>query len=312
MISNILVTGGNGFIGSHLVNKLASLRKYRIVILDAFPRLFGVLPEGVKYFQGNLSNADLVRKILQDEAIEAVYHLAWSTIHETALQNPAADIENNLIPSINLLEASAYTGVKHFIYLSSGGTVYGQPKHLPVHETAPLHPINAYGVTKLTVEHYVRMFSHLRNLPYTIFRPSVPYGPYQNPHRRQGAVAVFIYRALHHQPITIWGDGSVTRDYFYIDDLTNALVSSLSEPKSLNQVINLGGQVAYNLNELVQQIEEALKTKITIQYEPSRNFDVPHLQLDISAAKRILNWEPVTGLLQGIQQTSEWMKTMKE
>lgn len=311
-MSNILITGGSGFIGAHLVNAISALGQHKITVLDVFPRSFGSLPAGVNYIQGNLANGDFVRKLLKNESINTVYHLAWSTIHETALQNPTADIENNLIPSINLLDASAACGIEHFIYLSSGGTVYGNPEKLPVAETAPLNPINAYGITKLTVEHYVRMFSYLRKLPFTIFRPSVPYGPYQNPHRRQGAVSVFIYRALHHQPVVIWGDGSVTRDYFYIEDLCSALVSALATPGAINQTINLGGKVSYTLNELVQHIEEILRTKVQIQYESSRNFDVPHLQLDITAAERILNWQPKVTLADGISKTTAWLRTIKE
>ncbi|GAB4482081.1 MAG: NAD-dependent epimerase/dehydratase family protein [Anaerolineales bacterium] len=311
-MSTILVTGGNGFIGAHLVDALDALGKHKITVLDVFPRPFGNIPRGINYIQGDLANGNFVRNLLKNEAIDIVYHLAWSTIHETALQNPAADVESNLIPSINLLDASASSGVRHFIYLSSGGTVYGNPEKTPVPESAPLNPINAYGITKLTVEHYVRMFSYLRGLPFTIFRPSVPYGPYQNPHRRQGAVSVFIYRALRNQPVIIWGDGKATRDYFYIEDLTRALLSALSVPDATNQTINLGGKISYSLNELVTSIENVLGLKIQIRYEASRQFDVPHLQLDISAAERILSWQPKTTLLRGIEKTAEWIRTIKE
>lgn len=311
-MSNILVTGGNGFIGAHLVNALTALGRHTITVLDIFPRSLENLPQNINYIQGDLANSDFVRKTLENAAIDVVYHLAWSTIHETALQNPVADVEHNLIPSINLLEASAFCGVRHFIYLSSGGTVYGNPQKLPVAESAPLNPINAYGVTKLTVEHYVRMFSHLRSLPFTILRPSVPYGPYQNPHRRQGAVSVFIYRALHNQPITIWGDGSVTRDYFYVGDLAEALTAALSTPAAINQTFNLGGGTAYSLNALAAGIADILQVKINIQYEPARNFDVPQLELDISAAEKLLGWRPKTSLTQGIAKTAGWIRAMKE
>jgi len=163
-MSHILVTGGNGFIGSHLVNQLAISKQHRVTVFDLYPRPYDALPNGVRYIQGTLGNANLIRQTLVDQGIEVVYHLAWSTIHETALKNPAADIEQNLIPSINLLEACLDAGVKRFVYLSSGGTVYGIPEALPIREDHPTRPISAYGVTKLTVEKYAQMYSYLHGM----------------------------------------------------------------------------------------------------------------------------------------------------
>jgi UDP-glucose 4-epimerase len=308
-MSHILVTGGNGFIGSHLVNQLAASKQHRVTVFDLYPRPYDTIPSGVQFIQGTLSNADLTRQTLVDQGIEVVYHLAWSTIHETALKNPAADIEHNLIPSVNLLEACLEAGVKQFIYLSSGGTVYGIPETLPIGEDHPTRPISAYGISKLTVEKYAQMYSYLHDMNYVIFRPSVPYGPYQNPRRRQGAVSVFIYHALRGEPVTIWGDGEAQRDYFYVDDLTRALLSALDSPAALNAAINLGGTEAYTLNQLVAIIEQTLKVKIQVRYEAARNFDVPHLQLDIRTASEILHWRPQVSLSDGIARTAGWIKT---
>ena len=311
-MSHILITGGNGFIGSHLVNQLAASGQHRVTVFDLYPRPYGVLPEGARHIQGTLSNVNLIRQTLVDQGIEVVYHLAWSTIHETALKNPAADIEQNLIPSVNLLEACLDADVKQFMYLSSGGTVYGIPEALPINENHPTCPVSAYGITKLTVEKYVQMYSYLHSMDYTIFRPSVPYGPYQNPHRRQGAVSVFIYHALRGEPVTIWGDGEVQRDYFYIDDLTRALLAGLDSRAAVNAVINLGGAEVHTLNQLVATIEEVLKVKIRVQYEAARKFDVPHLQLDIRTAREILGWQPELSLPEGIARTAEWIKSITD
>jgi UDP-glucose 4-epimerase len=307
-MSHILVTGGNGFIGSHLVNQLAASKQHRVTVFDLYPRPYDVLPDGVRYIQGTLGNANLIRQALVDQGIDVVYHLAWSTIHETALKNPAADIELNLIPSVNLLEACLDAGIKQFVYLSSGGTVYGIPEALPIREDHPTRPISAYGVTKLTVEKYVQMYSYLHGMNYIIFRPSVPYGPYQNPHRRQGAVSVFIYHALRGEPVTIWGDGEVQRDYFYVDDLTRALLDALDSPAAVNAVINLGGAEVYTLNQLVAAIEQTLNVKIQIRYESARNFDVPRLQLDTRVASEVLYWQPEISLSEGIARTAKWIK----
>jgi UDP-glucose 4-epimerase len=307
-MSHILVTGGNGFIGSYLVNQLAAAEEHRVTVLDLYPRPYEGLHEGIQFVQGDLSNTSLVRRTLVDQSVDVVFHLAWSTIHESALKNPVADLEQNLIPSVHLLEACLEAGIKKFVFLSSGGTVYGIPEKLPVREDHPTQPINAYGITKLAVEKYVQMYSYLSALNYVIFRPSVPYGPYQNPHRRQGAVTVFIYHALRGEPIAIWGNGEVQRDYFYISDLSRALVGMLDSPAAENKVINLGGKQMYSLNQLVMAIEEVLKIKIQVRFEAARKFDVPRLKLDTHTASELLSWRPEVSLPEGIARTAEWIK----
>jgi UDP-glucose 4-epimerase len=198
--------------------------------------------------------------------------------------------------------------VKRIIYISSGGTVYGLPQSLPVGEDHPTNPINAYGVTKLAVEKYLHMCYHLYGLEYITFRPSVPYGPRQNPRRRQGAVSVFVYHALRGEPITIWGDGEVLRDYFYVEDMINALLTAIEFPFTPNAIFNLAGTQGYTLNQLVQLIEETLTTKAQVRYGTARKFDVPRLRLDTTAAAEKLDWYPTITLSEGIQRTAAWIQ----
>lgn len=307
-MKNILITGGNGFIASHLVDTLAA-SGHKVTVLDVYPRPYDSLPQGVNFVQGTLQDIHLVRRTLEDHRIELVYHAAWANIHETALKDPVADVQTNLVASINLLSACQDTGVKRVIYLSSGGTVYGLPKHIPIPEDHPTNPINAYGITKLTVEKYLHMFHHLYGLEYTILRPSVPYGPRQNPFHHQGVVTVFIYKALTQEPVTIFGDGEVVRDYFYIGDLTRALETSkdlVFDPS--NNTFNLGGMQPHSLNELVKKIESALDKKMLVNHEPARKFDVPHILLDTSLAQASLNWKPAVSLEEGIQRTADWLQ----
>ena len=311
-MQQILVTGGNGFIGSHLVDALAAAGN-RVVILDLFPRLHGDLPDGVLFIQGNLQALHTIRHILQDNQIEVVYHTAWANIHETAIKDPLGDIQTNVAASINLLNACQDTGVKRVVYLSSGGTVYGVPQSYPIKESHPTNPINAYGVTKLIVEKYLHMYYHLYGLEYVILRPSVPYGPRQNPNRHQGVVSVFINRALHDQSVSIFGDGEVIRDYFYIDDLTQALLAAKEIPfNPQNAIFNLGGMHPYSLNELVRKIEAVLGVKLEVKYEPARKFDAPKLLLDIQLAQSQLNWSPTVSLDEGIKRTAQWLEQWEQ
>lgn len=307
-MSHVLVTGGNGFIGSHLVDKLAATKLHDVTVLDIYPRSYEMMPEGVTFIQGDIRDAALTQRLIVDRGIDVVYHTAWMSIHETSLQDPIADVERNLIPAVHLLEACRSGGVKRVIYISSGGTVYGVPKRLPVKECHPTNPISPYGVTKLAVEKYLQMYCHLYGIEYVIFRPSVPYGPRQNPLRRQGAVSVFIHRALHGEPVVIWGDGGSLRDYFYIDDLSQALVSVVNRPIKASSIINLAGSKGYTLVQLIAVIEETLNIEIKIKYEAARKFDVLQLQLDINLAKTILKWKPEVSLNLGIKRTAEWIK----
>jgi UDP-glucose 4-epimerase len=304
---HILVTGGNGFIGSHLVDRLVSTGKHHVVVIDLYPRSYEPLPDGVIFIPGNLNDNSLVRHTLVDQGIDVIYHLAWATIHETSLRNPVSDIRQDLIPTVSLLDTCREARVNRVIFISSGGVVYGPTDDLPIKETHPTNPINAYGITKLAVEKYLRMYQHLYGLDFTIFRPSVPYGPRQNPRRRQGAVSVFIYKIMRQESIQIWGDGQTLRDYFYIEDLVEALASALDIPDSINQVINLGGSRGYSLNQLVSLIEETLGLEANIEYQSSREFDVQRLNLDLEKAKSILNWSPHTSLPEGIRSTAAWI-----
>jgi len=308
-MKNILVTGGNGFIGSHLVDELARQSDNRITIFDLYPRLYDSLPPNIFFVQGNLNNINLIRRILEDRNIQIVYHTAWATIPETSLKNVFLDVEMNLQPTINLLEACRDAKVRRVIYLSSGGTVYGVPHLLPITEDHPTNPINPYGITKLIAEKYVQMYSHLYGLEYVILRPSVPYGPRQNPHRRQGVISTFIYNALKKLPVTIWGDGDqIVRDYFYISDLIHAMILAKDLPNREKYIFNLSGSSCYSLNEIIQIIQSVLGVHLTVNYEPPRDFDVTNLHLDISQATESLGWQPLVPIQQGIAQTAKWIE----
>jgi UDP-glucose 4-epimerase len=303
-MTKALVVGGNGFIGSHLVDELVQ-REWDVVVLDIQERRYEPMPTSVHFIQGDLTQSYLVREALA--GVDIVFHLAWATIHEVANQDPAADVETNLIPSILLLKACLQAEIKRFVFTSSGGTVYGQARELPIPETHPQNPINAYGITKLALEKYLGMFNHLYGLDYAALRPSVPYGPRQNPLGRQGAVAVFLYRVAQGLPITLWGDGSVTRDYFYIADLVTALIAAAEQELGVHRVFNIGGGEEISLLRLLQLAEETVGRKAIIDYQPGRNFDTTRLLLDTRLAKHELNWQPNVSLSNGLAQTWRWM-----
>jgi len=309
MTRNILVTGGNGFIGSHLVDRLASQPGTSVTVFDIYPRLYGPLPAHTNFIQGNLNDIGSIRKALVDFNIKLVYHTAWANIPESAQKNVIADLETNVIPTVHLLDACCEVGIKRFIFLSSGGGVYGIPNKIPIPESHPTNPINAYGVTKLTIEKYLGMYEHLYGLENIILRPSVPYGPRQNPHRRQGVVSAFIYNALMKRPVIIWGNGKdIIRDFFYIDDLVEALIQVQEIPAGSEAVYNLGGSTPYSLDDIVRIVQDVLGIAIEVRQESPRAFDVPHLVLDISHAMNVLRWSPKTSVENGVARTANWIK----
>jgi UDP-glucose 4-epimerase len=301
-----LVVGGNGFIGSHLVDKLVE-SGWDIVVLDFQERRYDPMPPQVHFIKGDLNQVYLVREALI--GVDIVFHLAWATIHETSIQDPVADVSANLIPSVHLLQACNQVGMRRTIFVSSGGTIYGPAQDLPIPETHPQNPITSYGITKLAVEKYIYMFSRLYNLDYVILRPSVPYGPRQNPLRRQGAISVFLYRVGHSLPVTIWGDGSITRDYFYISDLVEALIASAERELGENRIFNIGGTKEVSLIQLLELVEETVGKKALVEYSPARKFDAPRIVLDTRLARRELNWRPKVSLAQGLAQTWTWMSS---
>jgi UDP-glucose 4-epimerase len=300
----VLVTGGNGFIGSHLVDHLVN-REWDVTVFDLNERRYDPLPSQVHFIKGDFNQAYLVREAVS--GVDVVFHLTWTTIHEIANQDPAGDVTANLIPTIHLLEACRNAGVRRIVFTSSGGTVYGPAQASPISETHPQNPINGYGISKLAAEKYFYMFRHLYGLDYAIFRPSVPYGPRQNPLAGQGAVAVFLYRVANGLPVTIWGDGSVTRDYFYVSDLAQALIAGAESRLYEHRIFNIGGGEEVSLIELLKRIEEVLGKRARVEYAPARRFDAPRIVLDTRLARQELGWKPTVSLTDGLVETWKWM-----
>jgi UDP-glucose 4-epimerase len=307
-MSRALVVGGNGFIGAHLVQTLVN-SGWAVTVLHKYeqPR-YSKMPAAVHFLRGDLTQESLLAEAVAGQ--DVVFHLLWTTtaIHEVANRDPAADVQANLVPTIHLMEACRAAGVGRLLFTSSGGTVYGRTQTAPIPEQHPNNPITAYGVSKLAVEKYLQMFHHLHELDFAIFRPSVPYGPYQNPLARQGAVAVFLYRVARGLPLTIWGDGSVTRDYFFISDLVDALILGGTQSLKDQRIFNLGGAEEVSLNQLIALVEETVGRKAVVQYQSARDFDAPRVLLDTTNAQSTLGWQPKVPMKDGLTKTWEWMQ----
>ncbi len=304
-----LVVGGNGFIGTHLVSALKA-EGIKVRVFDRYPNKFAEPDSKIEYIVGDLGNHGTLNEIVN--GIDWVFHLAYTTLPKTSNDDPVYDVRSNLIDTIQLLQACNNSDIKKFIFVSSGGTVYGTPKIIPLTETHPTEPICSYGITKLAIEKYLQLFYHLHGLDYVVLRLSNPYGPGQNPNAKQGAIGVFLGRIAQGEPINIWGDGEIVRDYLYIKDAIEALIQAAKytttsiEPR----IFNIGSGKGYSLNELIAVMRNTIDVPLKVDYLPARDLDVPVNILDVSLAEKKLGWHPTTDLADGITRSWNWIKSL--
>lgn len=304
---NILILGGNGFIGSHLVDKHVS-EGHKLRVFDKYEEHYRKPINGVDYRFGDFGNRGALEDVLDD--IDILYHLVWSSIPKTSNDDPAFDVQSNIVETISLLEKCVQKKVKKLIFISSGGTVYGNHNFLPVNELSQTNPECSYGITKLCVEKYIFLFSRLYGLDYIIARPSNPYGPRQNPYGIQGVISVFLGKIKDNKDIEIWGDGEIIRDYIYIDDLVDGLYKAAMSLTS-HKIFNFGCGRGNSLNEILNIIRETTRINFNVCYKEKRVFDVHKIYFDISRAKDELRWTPVVPLSIGIKNTWEFIKSIK-
>jgi len=302
-----LITGGGGFIGSHLIEAFLSDGWY-VKVLDCFFGKDNLSPISAKleYVKGNFGDKILLKKILP--GVDVLLHLASTTTPAMAYGRSAFDVESNLIGTLHLLEESLRHGVNRVIFPSSGGTVYGKVERTPITEKHPTRPISSHGIIKLAIENYIQMLSHEKGLKYTILRIANPYGPRQRPDASQGAVAVFTGKIMRNEKVELWGNGTVVRDFIYIDDLVSAVLSAIHAKESVNQILNIGSGDGVSVLKLLSLIEQATGRTAMIDFKPARDFDVPVNILSIERAKSKLSWAPNVSLETGISNTIPWIE----
>jgi UDP-glucose 4-epimerase len=301
-MSRILVAGGAGFMGSNLVEE-ALRRGHAVTVLDRPGAPSGLAPQArgqLHWVDGDFRDPDAVRSACAGQ--DVVFHLISTTLPKTSNEDPEFDFISNVSGTIRLLQAAKQEGVRKIVFISSGGTVYGIPRQVPITEAHPTEPISSYGISKLAIEKYLALFGSQRGLDYVILRVGNPYGPHQRPERAQGAISVFAWRALNRQPIEIWGDGSVVRDYVYVSDVVEAMMKAV-DYRGEERLFNVGSGVGHTLNDIVQIIERIIGRSVEVNYASPRAVDVPANVLDISRARRTLGWNPTVSLEDGIKRS---------
>lgn len=304
---NCLVVGGGGFLGSHLVDRLLA-QGHAVKILEVLPRNSFDTRQRVTWIQGDFLAPTVALAATQD--CELVYHLASTTVPKSANDDPVFDIVSNIAGSVNLMQAAVANKVRRVVYISSGGTVYGIPATVPIAESHPTQPLAAYGIGKLAVEKYLHMYHHIHGLQYCVLRLSNPFGPRQRPDKAQGVVTAFLQAVLNGDELSIWGDGSVVRDYMYVTDAAEAM--AIAGVSGYCGVINIGSGVGLSINEVIDKIEKTTGREARRNYLPGRPFDVPSNVLDIGLARSALGWEPRTPFETGLRWTAEYLAGLKD
>ena len=305
----ILLLGAAGFIGTNLTIELAKKTEDEITLVDRSKAFFKPIVsmdlKNVHILEADLTVDMDFDSILKDQ--EVVYHLVSTTVPTTSNQNISQELVSNVIFSANLFEACIRCGVKKVVFVSSGGTVYGKEVDCPLKEKTATNPISSYGVQKITIEKLLYLYRYMYGLDYRIIRLANPYGPYQRPNGVLGAVTTFTYKALKGDEITVYGDGSVVRDFIYIDDAIRAIMKIVNG-ENKHRTFNLGCGYGTSIKQVLETIEKALGIKLNVSYLEGRKVDVPVNYLDISRYEKYYGALNPISLEDGIRKTADFMK----
>jgi len=302
MKERCIIYGGAGFIGSHIAENLLE-NNLEVTLFDkknASKRNVAHILDRIEFIEGDFNNEIDIKESLENK--DYVIHLVSSTLPADSNLNPNYDVETNLLSSLNLFEECAKQKIKKIIFISSGGTVYGNPVKLPISEEHPTNPTCSYGIAKLAIEKYLYLYKILKGTDFKILRFSNPFGERQNPLTGQGLISNFLYKINNKQTIEIWGDGKVVRDYFYIRDGVKAVYLAIKNESGVS-TFNIGAGKGYSVNQILDKFRKVLNLNFKVKYTKGRRFDVLKNVLDNSRALKILKWKPETGFNKAIQKT---------
>lgn len=298
----VLVTGGVGFIGSNIVDGLIKEGHKAIVVDNLSTGKKENLNEEAEFYQLDIRDQEL-EKVFEENNITHVIHHAAQIDVQHSIKDPFFDAQNNILGTINVLEMAKEYEVEKIIYASSAA-VYGEPDYLPVDEKHPIKAMSPYGITKHTPEHYIKMYSELYDLKYTIFRYSNVYGPRQDPKGEGGVVSIFVDKMLAEERPVIFGDGEQTRDFIHVYDIVKANLLALEKGDSI--LVNVSTESRDSVNDLVDYLNEILPYNLEAINEEARKGDILHSSLANGKAKELLGWTPDYDLRAGLEQTVEY------
>lgn len=307
----ILVTGGAGFIGSHLTDAYLAAG-HDVAVLDDLSRgsVSNVNPRA-RLYKGDIRDRDSVEQVFSAEKPDAVNHHAAQIDVRRGVREPVFDASVNILGSITLIEAAVAHKVRRFVYISSAGATYGEPETLPVPEEYPTNPVTPYGISKHTVEHYLDMFSALYALPFVVLRYGNVYGPRQSSKGEAGVFAIFCEQMLAGIRPSIYGDGTKARDYVYVEDVVRANVLALE--RGTGEAFNIASGAPTTDYEVFQRVRDSMGIhNLEPEYAPRRPGEMERIYLDISKAQQLLGWSPHFSLEEGVRRTVQYYRQVSE
>jgi UDP-glucose 4-epimerase len=313
MSGRVLVTGGAGFIGSHIAEAYLA-DGWDVVVLDDLSRgNERNVPKGARFVRGDIRSPE-ARTLLATGKFDALNHHAAQIDVRVSVDQPALDAGINIVGLANLLEGAGEGGVRRVVFASSGGVVYGDPDVIPTPETAPKLPVSPYGVSKLSGEYYLRVLGALRGFEGVAMRYANVFGPRQDPKSEAGVVSIFVSRLLADQKLTVFGDGRQTRDYVFVRDVAraNVLATTVTLPATGEfdaPAFNIATSIQRNVLELAESVGQVIGKRPVLEFAPPRPGELLRSALDISKAKAVLKWAPEWKFDDGLRPLIEWFKT---
>ena len=307
-----VVLGGAGFIGTNLALALSKNIQDEIIAVDKELSYFSHISkqgiDNIRFVARDIIGEDRFDDLL--DGCDVLYHLISTTIPSTSNRQIEKEFHDNISTTLRILDSCVKMNVKKVVFLSSGGTVYGKDVNCPISEESQTNPISSYGIQKLTIEKILYLYNYLHGLDYRIVRLANPYGPYQKPNGVQGVVTTFIDRVINDQQIAVYGDGSVVRDFIYINDAVEGIINIVNV-SSEYKLYNLGSGRGVSIKELIEVIEKTLNKKANVLYEEGRNEDVKENYLDISRYHMVFGVLNHTSLEEGIMKTAAFLRNGK-
>ena len=313
MSGRVLVTGGAGFIGSHIAEAYLEAG-WEVVVLDDLSRGHERnVPKAARFVKADIRSPE-ARQLLATGKFDALNHHAAQIDVRVSVDEPAFDASINVVGLVNLLEGAGQGGVKRVIFASSGGVVYGDPDVLPTPETSPKLPVSPYGVSKLAGEYYLRALSALRGFEGVAMRYANVFGPRQDPKSEAGVVSIFVSRLLDKQKLVVFGDGKQTRDYVFVKDVAraNVLATTAALPATGEfdaPAFNIATARQTNVLELAKAVGKVMQQPYEVEFAPARPGELLRSSLDIGKAKRVLGWSPQWGFDDGLPLLVDWFRT---
>lgn len=318
---NILVTGGAGFIGGHIAESAAK-DGHHVTVLDNFEPFYDIrLKEhnieigqeatsdddgSYELVEGSVTDEELINELVAD--VDVIYHQAAQAGVRTSVKEPKKVNEYNVKGTLNLLEAISVHGIDRFVNASSS-SVYGKPEYLPYDEIHPTEPVSPYGASKLAAEHYTRIYNEIHNLPAVSLRYFTVYGPRMRPNM---AISNFVSRCMNGESPVVYGDGSQTRDFTYIDDVVDVNLKLLSNSSADGKIMNVGSTDNIDILTLAETVRDQIDPSLEIKFAERHKSDAEHTHADISKANELIGYKPSRDIREGVKDFIEWYKQNRD